>query len=64
MTAEFGKGSMGAIGGVGSPGCIFEMEPILLLLDQRLGEKQSNQKEEARKIGRCREIFLLDLVHV
>ena len=34
LPAEFGKGSMGTIGSVGSPRCIFEMEPILLLSDQ------------------------------
>ena len=47
LLAEFGKGSMGTTGSVGSPGCIFEMESILLLPDQQLGEKQPDQKEEA-----------------
>ena len=47
MPAKFSKGSVRTTGGVGSPRCIFEMESILLLLDQQLGEKQPNQKEEA-----------------
>ena len=38
---------MGTTGSVGSPGFIFEMESILLLLDQQLGEKNPDQKEEA-----------------
>ena len=37
------------IGSVGSPGYIFEMESILLLLDKQLGEKQPDQKEEAKE---------------
>ena len=49
LSAEFGKGSMGTTGNVGSPRCIFEIESILLLLDQQLGEKQQDQKEEARE---------------
>ena len=47
MLAEFVKGSMETTGCVGSPGGIFEVEPILLLPDQQLGEKQLDQKEEA-----------------
>ena len=39
LPAEFGKGSVGTTGSVGSPGCIFEMESILLLPDQQLGAK-------------------------
>ena len=47
LLAEFGKGSMGIMGSVGSPRSIFEMESILLLADQQLGGKQPDQKEEA-----------------
>ena len=47
LSAEFGKGSMGTIGSVGSPRCIFEMESILLLPDQQVGGKKPDQKEEA-----------------
>ena len=39
MPAEFGKGFVGTTRGVVSLGCIFEMEPILLLPSQQLGEK-------------------------
>ena len=46
LPAEFGKSSVGTTGSVGSPGCIFQMESRLLLLDQQLGEKEPNQKEE------------------
>ena len=49
LPAEFGKGSMRTTRSVGSPGCIFEMESILLLLDQQLGEKQPDQKQEAKE---------------
>ena len=49
MLAEFGKGSVGTTGSVGSPGCIFEMESILLFPDQQLGEKQPDQKEKAKE---------------
>ena len=34
LLAEVGKGSVGITRSVGSPGSIFEMEPILLLSDQ------------------------------
>ena len=47
LPAEFGKGSMGTTSNAGSPGCIFEMESILLLPDQQLGGKQPDQNEEA-----------------
>ena len=47
LPAEFGKGSVGTIGSVGSPGCIFEMESIALLPYQLLVGKQPDQKEEA-----------------
>ena len=47
LPAEFGKGSVGTIGSVGSPRCIFEMESILLLPDQQVGGKKPDQKEEA-----------------
>ena len=47
LPAEFGKSPVGTIGSVGSPGCIFEMEYILLLHDQQLGGKQLDQQEEA-----------------
>ena len=49
MPTEYGKGSMGEFEGVGSLGCIFEMEPIFLLPNQQLGERQPDQKEEAKK---------------
>ena len=49
LPPEFGKGSKGTIGSVGSSGYIFEMESILLLSDQQLGEKQPDQKEEAKE---------------
>ena len=47
LPAEFGKGSVGTTGSVGSLVCIFEMEFVLLLPDKQLGEKQPDQKEEA-----------------
>ena len=50
LPTEFIKGSVGTIGSVGSPGYIFEMESILLLLDKQLGEKQPDQKEEAAEV--------------
>ena len=49
IPTEFRKDSVGTTGSVGSLGCIFEMEPILLLPDQQLGEKQPYQKQEAKK---------------
>ena len=49
MLAEFCKGSVGTTGSVGSPGYIFEMEPMLLLPDQHLGEKLPDQKEDAKE---------------
>ena len=49
LPSEFGKGSMGTTGSVGLLGFIFEMNSILLLPDQQLGEKQPYQKEEAKE---------------
>ena len=49
MPAEFGKRSVETTGVVGSPACIFMMESILLVPDQRLGEKQQDQMEEAKQ---------------
>ena len=40
---------MGTIGSVGSPRWIFEMESVLFLPNQRLGEKQPDQKEESKE---------------
>ena len=49
LPAEFGKGSVGTTGSVRSPRCTVDMESILLLPDQRLGDKQPDQKGEARE---------------
>ena len=49
LLAEFGKTCIGTTGIFGPPGCVFEMESILLLPDQQLGEKQPDKKEEAKE---------------
>ena len=49
MHAEFDKGSIGIIGVVGCPACIFMMEAILLVPYQRLGGWQPDQMEEAKE---------------
>ena len=56
--------AMGTTGSVGSPGCIFEMESILLLSDQQLEKSSQIKRKKPRKQGRCRGIFLLDLAPV
>ena len=59
LPTEFSKGSVGTIGSVGSPGCIFDMESILLLPNQQLGENDPNQRVEAKEARQMSRAFYI-----